>query len=417
VKNNLLFLILFVGFSAHAEVNPLSGELTFDTVDLVTKEAMTPFKIQRQYSHKRKSYGIFGNNWCSQLEETVVRANAGLEIRKCGQTTASVFAKVPGGYANSAGTEIIQELPNGTGYLRVGSEYVFGYNEQGQLSLISRKNNPEKPFIHMYFNKYGMIDRVVHKGTDHYFFTFAKTEKVLEKITGPKKLQVTYSYDKNNNLLSVQNAWGKNLAYGYDPQGRINSFSLPNGEQHSVTYDPKLDAVSKLADTKNCGYEFSYLMDLNTAALKSTVKDVCGKSTQEFVSTSSPLFSKHRMDKDSLFRAPASINENLLKMTNGWQSITSKGVKWEYLEDTSGNVTQIKQTRLLNKRKKTLNTKYKNERLIELELVGSSKVFFRYKNGKLDKMEISEQGPRNKRYDAFDLFTEFLLAKNGVRNE
>lgn len=417
MKNNLIFLILFVGSLAFAEVNPLSGELTFDTVDLITKEALTPFKIERQYSHKRKSYGIFGNNWCSQLEETIVRANAGLEIRKCGQTTPSVFAKVPGGYANSAGTEIIQELPKGAGYLRVAAEYIFGYNEQGNLSLISRKNNPEKPFIHIYFNKYGMIERLIHKGTDHYFFNFAKTEKVLESVIGPKKIKVLYSYDKNNNLLTVQNAWGKKLAYSYDSQGRVNSFSLPSGETHAVIYDSKLDVVTKLADSKNCGLEFNYLMDFNTAALKSTVKDICKKSTQEFVSSSSPLFSKHRMDKDSLFRAPAEINENLMKSANGWQSITSKGVKWEYLEDNSGNISQIKQTRLLNKRKKTLNTKYKNERLVELELVGSSKVFFKYKNGKLDKMEISEQGPRNKRYDAFDLFTEFLLAKNGVRNE
>ena len=417
MRKNLLFLVLFVGLTAHAEVNPLSGELTFDSIDIVTKEALTPFKIQRQYSHKRKSFGIFGNNWCSQLEETVVRANAGLEIRKCGQTTASVFAKVDGGYANSAGTEVMQELPKGSGYMRVTADYVFGYNEHGQLALISRKNNPEKPFIHIYFNKYNSIDRVVHNGKDHYFFTFAKTEKVLEKITGPKNLVSLYAYDNNNNLVTVRNAWGKKLTYAYDSQGRVSEFTLPSGEKHTVTYDIKLDVVSKLSDKQNCGYEFNYLMDLNSASLKSTVKDICGKSTQEYFSTSSPLFAKHRMDKDSLFRKPASINEKLQKSSGGWQTINSKGVKWEYLEDTAGNVTQIKQTRLLNKRKKTLNTKYQNERLIELELVGSSKVFFRYKNGKLEKMEVAEQGPKHKRYDAFDLFTEFLLAKNGVRNE
>ncbi|AZZ38121.1 hypothetical protein CIK05_15370 [Bdellovibrio sp. qaytius] len=406
-----------MGLTAQAEVNPISGELTFDTVDLVTKEALTPFKIERQYSHKRKSFGLFGNNWCSQLEESVVRGNVGLEIRKCGQTTASVFAKVDGGYANSAGTEIMQELPNGSGYMRVASENIFVYNEHGQLSLISRKNNPEKPFIHIYFNNSNMIDRVVHNGTDQYFFTFAKTEKLLEKITGPKKLKVLYTYDKNNNLLSVVNAWGKKLSYNYDKQGRVNAFTLPDGDNHSVTYDAKIDVVSKLTDNGNCGYEFAYLMDINTAELKSTVKDICAKTSQEFYSASSPLFSKHRMDKDALFRKPASINEKLLKVDKGWQSITAKGVKWEYLEDTAGNVSQIKKTGLLNKSKKTLNTKYQNERLVELELVGSSKVLFKYKNGKLDKMEVSEQGPKNRRYDAFDLFTEFLLAKNGVRNE
>lgn len=411
VKNNLLFLLLFVGLAAHAEINPINGELSFNTIDIVTKEALTPFKIERQYHHKRKSFGIFGNNWCSQIEETLVRANQGFEIRKCGQTTPSVFSKVEGGYANSAGTEIIQELPNGAGHMRVGSENIIVYNEHGQLSLISRKNNPEKPFIHIYFNKHNMIDRVVHKGTDHYFFTFAKTENVVEKITGPKKIQVSYTYDKKNNLVNVVNAWGKTLTYEYDEKNRVSAFTIPTGEKHVVTYDAKLDVVKKVSDGKECGLDFSYDMDMNTATLKSTVKDICQKTTEEFISASSPLFSKHRMDKDALFRKPASINSNLLKTpAKGWQSITSNGVLWEYLEDNSGNISQIKQTRLFNKSKKTINTKYKNERLIELEMDGNSKVIFKYKNGKLDNIESSD-------YTAFEVFTEFLLAKNGANNE
>lgn len=406
-----------MGFAAIAEVNPISGELTFDTTDIITKEVLTPFKIERQYNHKRKSYGMFGNNWCSQIEETIVRANSGFEIRKCGQTTASIFSKAEGGYANNSGTEIIQELPNGSGFMRVGSENIVVYNEQGQLSLIARKNNPEKPFIRIYFNKFNMIDRVVHNGTDHYFFTFAKTEKVLEKLTGPKKIQVTYSYDKNNNLIGVENAWGKTLTYSYDDQGRVNAFTIPTGEKHKVTYDTKIDAVSKVTDTKNCGFDFSYQMDLNTATVKSVVKNICDKTTQEFGSASSPLFAKHRMDKEALFRTPASINSKLLKTSKGWQTITSKGLRWEYLEDNLGNVSQIKQTRLANKRKKTILTKYKNERLIEIELVGNGKVFFKYKNGKLDAMESADQKQKNSGYAAFDLFTEFLLAKNGANNE
>lgn len=417
MKKILPLIILFVGFTSVAEVNPISGELSLDTIDIITKEVLTPFKIQRQYNHKRKSYGMFGNNWCSQLEETIVRANSGFEIRKCGQTTASVFSKAEGGYANNAGTEIIQELPNGSGYMRVGSENIIVYNEQGQLSLISRKNNPEKPFVRIYFNKHNMIDRIVHNGGDHYFFSFAKTEKVLEKITGPKKIQVTYSYDKDNNLVSVENAWNKKMTYSYDSKGRVNGFTVPSGERHTVTYDSKLDVVSKVSHPNNCGFDFSYFMDVNTASLKSTVKNICEKTTQEFTSASSPLFQKHRMDKDALFRTPVSINGNLIKTSKGWQTITAKGVRWDYIEDSLGNITQIKQTRLANKRKKTINTKYKHQRLVELELVGSGKVVFKYKNGKLDAMESSESKRKNSGYAAFDLFTEFLLTKNGANNE
>lgn len=406
----IFFIILFVGVTSFAEINPISGELTFNTIDLVTKDALTPFKIQRQYNHKIKSFGIFGNNWCSQLEETVVRANAGLEIRKCGQTTASVFAKVEDGYANSTGTEVMKELPKNTGYMRIADEYIFGYNEQGLLSAIALKNQYEKPFIRIYYNKHGMIDRVVHSGKQQYFFTYAKTEKVVEKIEGPKKLRVLYSYDKNNNLTSVENAWGKKLTYGHDQQWRISTFTLPNGRKHTVTYDGKMDAVTKITDNNNCGHEFIYKMNVNNASLNTTVKDLCGKTSSEFSSASSPLFSKHRYDTNSLYRAPTAINNELLADNKGWKTIENKGVRWEYQENSLGYVNQIKKTNLTTKSKKTLTTKYVNERLVELELKGESKVSFKYNGGKLQAMDA-------KNYAAFELFTEFLLAKNGVNNE
>ena len=410
MKNKIFFITLFVGFSVFAEVNPISGELSFNTTDLITKEALTPFRIQREYNHKRKSFGIFGNNWCSQLEETVVRANAGLEIRKCGQVTSSVFAKVEDGYANSTGTEVMKELPNNAGYMRISDKYIFGYNDQGHLSLIALKSQYEKPFVRIYYNKYGMIDRVVHNGKQHYFFTYAKTEKVVEKIEGPKKIKVLYSYDKNNNLTSVENAWGKKLTYSHDNQWRITGFTLPDGSQHTVTYDAKLDAVSKLTDNNNCGREFTYKMNMNSALLNSTVKDICGQSTSEFSSASSPLFSKHRVEKDSLFRAPTAINENLLDATTGWKTINTKEARWEYQENSLGYVSEIKKTNLATKTKKTLTTKYINERLVELELKGESKVNFKYSAGKLKSMDA-------KNYAAFELFTEFLLVKNGANNE
>lgn len=410
VKNKIFLLILFFGAVAFAEVNPISGELILDTMDLVTKEAVTPFKIQRQYNHKIKSFGIFGNNWCSQLEETVVRTNTGLEIRKCGQVTSSVFAKVEDGYANSAGTEVMKELPNNAGYMRIAGTYIFGYNDQGLLSLIALKSQYEKPFIRIYYNKYGMIDRVVHHGKQHYFFTYAKTEKVVEKIEGPKKIRILYNYDKNNNLTAVENAWKKKLTYGHDDQWRINSFTLPDESKYVVTYDKKLDAVSKLADGKNCGREFTYKMNVNNALLNTTVKDICGKTTSEFNSTSSPLFSKNRFDKASLYRAPTGISEKLLSATDDWKKINTKDIRWEYQENNLGYVSQIKKIVLATKAEKNLTTKYVNERLVELELKGESKVNFKYSAGKLQAMDA-------KNYAAFELYTEFLLARNGANNE
>lgn len=410
MKKNIFLAFIFFGLTAFAEVNPISGELTFDVIDILTKEAITPFKIQRMYNHKRKTYGIFGNNWCSQIEETVVRSNAGFEIRNCGQTTASVFIKVDGGYTNSDGSEIMQELPNNAGYMRVTDQFVYGYNDQGQLAVISLKSKVKEPIVRVYFNKFNMIDRIIHLGKKHYVFTFVKGEKVVEKIEGPQKIKATYKYDKNYNLITVENAWGKKLAYSYDAVGRINKFTLPEDKTQSVVYDDKLDAVKKIVDAKDCGLELNYNMNVKTAALITTVNDNCAKKNFEFASESSPLFQKHRFDVKSLFRAPTAIKSDLLADAKTWKTILKDDIRWEYQENEFGYVSQVKRTNIHTKKQKVLSTKYENERLVELELKGEGKITFKYSGGTLSAIDA-------KNYAAFNLYTEFLLAKNGAINE
>lgn len=418
VKNKILFLSLFfAGQVSQAVINPLSGELSLNPIDLKTKDVLTPFKIQRYYSNKRKSFGLFGNNWCSQIEESVVRTTKGLEIRTCGQTTGSVFIKADGAFVNALGTEVMQELPNSVGFIRIAADNIFAYNEQGLLSMIAHKGQPEKPYLRIFHSKHGLIDRVVHNGKDHYIFTFKKTDKLIEKIEGPTKVKVMYEYDKKGNLIKVENAWAKKMSYSYDESGRMSSFVLPNGDKHTITYDGKLDAIAKIQDQNQCGYEFSYQADINSAKLETTVKDLCKKTTKKFSSSSSPLFSKNRVDTAALYRTPAAISPDLLKDEKGWNKIKTKTTVWDYQVDQLGNVTQIKKTLVADNSKTTVFTKYNNQRLVELSIAGVSKVNFNYKNGKLDSMDSGAKANTPDRFEAFAVYTEFLLAKNGVNNE
>lgn len=404
----LAVFIICACVSAQAEVNPISGEFVLQHIDLQTKEYIYPFKIQRNYSHRIKSVGMFGNSWCSSLDEQLVDSGIGLEIKKCGQSTKAVFSRKENVYANPAGNDVVQVMPGGKGYVRVTSDFVYGYNGEGRIFSVAFKKNPKKPFLKYYYSRKGFLEKVIHNNKNHYVFTFDVVNKLLKRVRGPN-IDVTYTYDATQNLISVVNGWKKKIQYGYDQKNRMASVMLPQASQ-AITYDERNDFAIKIVDEKQCATTFAYQTDAASAKLTAVVKNSCSSQQKNYSSNNSPMFFKNRSDKEKLFRAPASISPQLIDLQNGWKNFTTDNIRWAYFENENGLILQIKATELKTGKTQIINTKYQDQKLVEINLDGQDTIYFQYAKNKMTGMTPQNQTSPTK-YKAFRQFTEFLLAK------
>jgi len=92
-KMMLLLVFIFAGFSAHALVSLESGEYSASAVDFEVSKSSVPFKLFRFYNHRARPHSIFGDKWCSNLEQELRPNTRGYIGYACGLPTQMLFVK------------------------------------------------------------------------------------------------------------------------------------------------------------------------------------------------------------------------------------------------------------------------------------------------------------------------------------
>ena len=93
-------------------------------------------------------------------------------------------------------------------------------------------------------------------------YTYDKADN-LQNITYPDGTEVSYEYDLNDNLVKVTDRDGKVTEYKHDALNRVTETIRANGTKTVVSYDAE-DHVTKLVNTcGTCGevissYEYQY---------------------------------------------------------------------------------------------------------------------------------------------------------------
>ncbi len=380
--------------------------------DLLTDELMFPLKISRSYNHKIISLGVFGNKWCSNLDEKLQFSPAGgIMLKKCGLDTFQVFTKQSDFYANPRGTEIIRTLDKGAGYVRFTKNEIRTYNNLGLIRSISSKNSPAAPFLIFFYNGQNTISKILHNDKQQYIFTYDKTGKFVNRIAGPGKLQINYQYDENNNLVSVTDAWGKRYRYLTDKLNRIVKVEFSDDQAISIDYDSK-NFVTKIADSQNCITELNYKTEISNSKLSTQYSNSCTKETKSLSSTQSPVFFKNRVAPEKLKRAPASFPAGGLSLKPGWKSLEASDTNWEYLENNDGNIIQINEINRQTNSKRTLRASYNQQRLKQLTLDNQGAINFKYDSE--GKTMMSSLTKSKETIQTFKVFSRFL--KNKAEN-
>lgn len=408
-----LALITILTQPSFAEINPLTGEFTLTQIDLQTKEMLYPFKIARNYNHRSKGKGFFGNKWCSLLDETLQREQNTVLISLCEQNTQAVFGKTGTYFVNKDGTEIVKMLEKNKGFIRISQNYVYTYNKNGQLFSIAVKQNYEKPFLKIFHLENGLIEKIVYNSKYHYLFFYDLDKKVITRIRGPNNIDITYSYKENTILSSVTNAWNKKTSYIYDEKDRITSLKLPDEKESHIYYDSEQDMVTRIEDANGCISSASYRVNVQTTTILTQYGNSC-KNTDTFTSEKSPIFYKNRKTAQQISKKPAKLNKNLLNTSRGWKKITSGKTRWDYYENEIGNVTQIKETDYTENKTRFLSVDYSNQKIVQIKLAGISAVSIKYFKTKPVGLAAEKIDKTTSSYKALAVFSRFLLAKAEV---
>lgn len=406
------FLLIYgLSFYATAEVNPITGAFMLKHTDLLTKEQLFPFKISRSYNHKISSVGVFGNKWCSNLDERISFTDNGIIIKKCEKESWLLYTKNKDKvYVNAISTEFIKPIEDNKGFVRFTNDKIIIYNDRGFIVSSSSKLSPEKPHTIYYYNNEDNLSKVVHEKLI-YEFIFDKEKKRITNIKLPNKNALTFNYDANNNLIYAQDAWGDELQYVYDSSNRLTRVTYSDDNFADISYN-KENMVTSVAKSIGCESTISYKVDIKSSSLKSDFVDTCNNSDSAFDTTRSPLFFKNRTSISKQQRSPASYNINSLEIKPKWKQIRSKDSIWQYVENSNGNIIQVRETDLATKQINKMDAVYQDQKLVKLLLNNKGLINFIYKGNKLVSMKGIAQSKEAD--ETFSFFSNFLKIKAGV---
>lgn len=402
-------LIAILAFKGIAEIDPSTGSFTLEHTDLKTNEALTPLEIKRYYNHKIKSNGIFGKNWCSNLDERVTHKKAVILITKCGQPTGLIFSKVADYFATATGAEVVKELPAKSGYIRITTNRVYSYNEKGQLAAIAIKKSFAEPYVRIYFNKLGLISKIVHNDKYHYIFKYEPVEKSVVSITGPGGLNLVYTYIGNSYLASATSVWKKTIRYSYDKSNRLTQFGVA-GSNNLVEYDAQ-NFVNTIKDAGGCVSKLQYKMSMASQHLETTIENSCGQGLN-YATNKSPVFLKNRQKISQLSRVPASISPLIADVKIGWKNVMEAGHQWDYFENKTGLISEVRYSDLGTKKIQKLKLIYDQQRISEISLDDGGGIYFIYRNDVFADMLYLDRADKSN--ETLGLYARFIsvVARN-----
>ena len=266
-----------------------------------------------------------------------------------------------------------------------------GLNLKGKLTALHDKNGNFLKLIYKNKKLASVIDNNGRKLT----FKFYPNSNLLASITGPNGLSASYKY-KNDNLISVTNAWKNTYTYKYNKLHNLIAINFPDGTSKELTYNNDKDWVTSFKNRKGCLETYTYEDDPKRPLdhYWSSVKKVCKNK----VTNTSRYEFWHRKNKAGryLHRAKTTVNGTVTDVTyhsvfGRPLSVLSGGVRTSYKYYKSGLVY----------------TKQVQNRISKFEYKNKCK-----KVSKVETRTIQKKGKKRRIAAAKKSYTSFQYDKN-----
>jgi RHS repeat-associated protein len=341
-------------------VNMTNMNLVLPVTDMAFPGRRMAVPLSRTYNCRSTSQGVFGYNWSSPLDIRLY-ALPGQTSRLVGSNgTTYVFNRnTSGGYDSPPGMYwTINVVSNTTATITTVDHIVYTFvnipNTTGvyELHQVTDANNNTLTYNYNANNQVSSIQ----DGANHTITLTYNTSGLLSTATDPAGKQTSYSYDANQNLITVTRPDGKSIQYRYDgshhltasvsPAGRITYYDYQTDASDSTSY--RVSAINPTNMVTNGNFEvdsdgnnipdhFSFYDGYNTGNIDTTDWAPYGPTSFQ-INTSSSNSANYTI----FLSDPIMVNPNTAYTLSGYMrgsqtSGTLTTVLSMYAYDVNGN--------------------------------------------------------------------------------
>ncbi len=252
-------------------INMLNGNFVWSHLDL-SVAAKYPLEFTRHYNAQDKNKSELGYGWRHSFSYDLAERNYWTSIQLPDGEKITFNLLPDGTFHSPSGSEYRLVKQGGLYTLadETGWQYVF--NGQKKLSHISYQGQT------IYTLRYSsdVLIAVEGQGTS---LTLTYDAGKLAQVSDPSGRSVRYSYDAQDNLITMTNPDSASMTFGYDDRHNITTISDLNGQIYLTnTYDTE-DRVTK-QEVVEVG---TYLIAYNTVDQVNTVTELDGSQTKYYV--------------------------------------------------------------------------------------------------------------------------------------
>ncbi len=348
---SILLITLLLSHWSYAIVDMKNANYSTSWTDLKVPGNGYDMKVLRTYNSRTLFVGLFGFGWCSDFEtKLIISPDNTLKVFECGAGLETTYTTKD--YGSKEIDKLIQDIIQKVkaegkrtddylanlrksllqdSRLRIQMALSYDLSATAKEGAIYYANGKEVENIKLTKEYYlreltdGSFQRFDFKGrliamydknsnflklnyegtflkdvTDNsgrrLQFNYDKGTKRLESIKGPSGISVEYKFQKLDNLVWVNNAWGNVYTYEYDDLHNLTKATWPDKTFVQLTYDKTKDWVLSFKDRSNCveSYDYQSSKDDPKNHYWSTVEKKCNKKVVN--NTKFEFFHKVRSD-------------------------------------------------------------------------------------------------------------------------
>ncbi|KUO70373.1 MAG: hypothetical protein APF77_03395, partial [Clostridia bacterium BRH_c25] len=222
--------------------------------------------------------------------------------------------------------------------LTTKDQYKYYFNSSRYLYKMEDRNGNT---VNLQVAADGKVQKITDAVGREFVVNYKPANGLIENITGPESVVISYGYDASNRLITVTDAEGSIMRYSYDTRGFISE--IQDHYQKSIvkiTYNhsegENQHKVSQVIDS--LGNTINYSYDITNK--KTTVNDMNNRTSTYWFD--SAMYTIREQDPEGKSTYTEYFQEGGKNKYGDIQSIIDRnGNKTEYAIDDRGNVTKI----------------------------------------------------------------------------
>lgn len=207
-----------------AGANPITGNVSFSTTDMVIAIPGAEYGITRTYNSQNKEDSILGLGWSFGFEAKCEIYSDGVIVYLPDGSTDIFWLMEDGSYLSKYSRRTGGWDSDDVFVVTEPDQKKYHFNRSGNLACIEDRYGNRTEVVYTDSRISGLTDAAGRKYTLE-----TNGDGKLVKLTNPVGHEVLYAYDAKGYLVSVTNVLGGTVKYTYDEDGYIAQIIDPDG--------------------------------------------------------------------------------------------------------------------------------------------------------------------------------------------